>query len=61
MFKQIILNNQELIDKIEIIKRDYDFFEDLLLLKKIVSFVWPRRTWKTFLMYDFVKQLIKKW
>lgn len=61
MFKQIILDNQELIKNIEIIKRDYEFFDDLLLLKKIVSFVWPRRTWKTFLMYHFVKQLIKNW
>lgn len=61
MFKQIILDNQDLIKNIEVIKRDYEFFDDLLSIKKIVSFVWPRRTGKTFLMYDFVKQLIRKW
>ena len=61
MFKQIILDNQELIKNIKIIKRDYELFDDLLSLKKIVSFVWPRRTWKTFLMYGFIKELIKKW
>ena len=61
MFKQVILDNQELINNIKILKRDYELYDDLLFLKKIVSFVWPRRTWKTFLMYDFVKQLIKKW
>jgi len=61
MFKQTILDNQNLIKNIEIKKRDYDFFDDLLKLRKIVSFVGPRRVWKTFLMYDFLKQLIKKW
>ncbi|MDQ7009008.1 MAG: AAA family ATPase, partial [Candidatus Gracilibacteria bacterium] len=60
MFKQIILDNQELIKNIKILERDYEFYYDLLLLKKIVSFVGPRRTGKTFLMYSFVKQLIKK-
>jgi len=60
MFKEKILNSQELIKNIEIIKRDYEFYDDLLKLKKIVSFVGPRRTWKTFLMYSFVKDLIKR-
>ena len=61
MFKQTILDNQNLIKNIEIKKRDYEFFDDLLKLRKIVSFVGPRRVGKTFLMYDFLKQLIKKW
>ncbi len=60
MFKEKILNNQELIKNIKIIKRDYEFYYDLLKLKKIVSFVGPRRTGKTFLMYSFVKDLIKR-
>ena len=59
MFKQVILDNQDIIKTIKTIKRDYEFYDDLLKLKKIVSFVWPRRVWKTFLMFDFVKQLIK--
>ena len=61
MFKQRILDNQELIKNIKIISRDYEFYNDLLKLNKIVSFIWPRRVWKTFLMYDFTKKLIKKW
>lgn len=58
-FKQIILDNQNLIKNIDTIKRDYTFYIDLLKLNKIVSFVWPRRVWKTFLMIDFVKELIR--
>ncbi|MDP2395368.1 MAG: hypothetical protein Q8S84_00295 [bacterium] len=43
MFKQLILDNQKLISNIKTIKRDYVFFEDLLTLNKIVSFIGPRR------------------
>ncbi len=38
-FSQEILNNQNLIKNIDIKKRDYDFYYDILKLKKIVSFV----------------------
>lgn len=58
-FKQEILNNQDFIENIEVKKRDYHFYDDLLSLNKIVSFVWPRRVWKTFLMFQFIKELIK--
>lgn len=58
MFKQLILDNQVLIKDINTIKRDYIFYDDLLVLNKIVSFIWPRRVWKTFLMIDFIKELI---
>ncbi|MDD2565471.1 MAG: ATP-binding protein [Candidatus Gracilibacteria bacterium] len=58
-FKQIILDNQNLIKNIDTIKRDYTFYIDLLKLNKIVSFVGPRRVGKTFLMIDFVKELIR--
>jgi len=60
MYKNLILDNQDLIKNIKTIKRDYEFYNDILSLHKIVSFVWARRTWKTFLMIDFVKQLIKE-
>lgn len=60
MFKQIILDNQVLIREIKTFKRDYIFYDDLLILNKIVSFIWPRRVWKTFLMIDFIKELIDK-
>ncbi|MFA5917626.1 MAG: ATP-binding protein [Candidatus Gracilibacteria bacterium] len=59
MFKEVILYNQNLIKNIQTIKRDYVFYDDLLKLNKIVSFVGPRRVGKTFLMIDFVKELIK--
>ncbi len=59
MFKQVILNNQNLLKNIDTIKRDYVFYNDLLKLNKIVSFVWPRRVGKTFLMIGFIKDLIK--
>jgi uncharacterized protein len=59
MFKQTILDNQKLIKNINIIKRDYEFYDDLLKINKIVSFIWPRRVGKTFLMMSFVKDLIK--
>ena len=60
MFKQTILDNQELLKHIQIKKRDYVFYEDLLKIKKIVSFVGPRRVGKTYLMMQFVKELIQK-
>ncbi len=61
MFKQEILNNQNLIKNLTLKKRDYEFYYDVLKLNKIVSFVWPRRVGKTFLMFQFVKELIDCW
>lgn len=60
MFKQIIVDNQSKIEKLTIVERDYIFYDDLLKLNKIVSFVWPRRVGKTFLMFQFVRQLLKR-
>jgi len=59
MFKQIIIDNQDKINNLQIINRDYAFQKELLKLNKIVSFVWPRRVGKTFLMLQFVQDLIK--
>jgi hypothetical protein len=39
MFKETILRNQNFIKELEIINRDYEFYDDLLTLNKIVSFV----------------------
>jgi hypothetical protein len=39
MFTDIILKNQKFIKDIQIIHRDYEFYDDLLKLNKIVSFV----------------------
>lgn len=60
MFKELILKNQSMIKQMNIISRDYEFYDDLLKLNKIVSFIWPRRVWKTFLMFDFIKRLLKE-
>lgn len=60
MFKQIIVDNQSKIEKLSLIEREYVFYDDLLKLNKIVSFVWPRRVGKTFLMFQFVRQLLER-
>jgi len=43
MFKQKILDNQERIKNISLIKRDINFDSEILSLNKIISFVGPRR------------------
>ena len=60
MFKQIILDNQSKIERLHVLERDYIFYDDLLKLNKIVSFVGPRRVGKTFLMFQFTKQLLER-
>ena len=61
MYKQVIIDNQEKIKNIFLVKRNIDFNEEILNLNKIISFVWPRRSWKTYFMYQVIKQLIEKW
>lgn len=58
IFKNLIVDNQDRIKNISLKKRDYEFFEDAFNLNKIITFVWPRRVWKTFLMFQFVKDLL---
>jgi len=60
MFTQIIKDNQERLKNLKFKKRDYIFLDELLKLNKIISFVWPRRVWKTYLMFQFVMDLINK-
>ncbi len=61
MYSQLIKDNQEKIKNINLKPRDYIFFDEILNLNKIISFIWPRRVWKTYLMFQFVLELIKKW
>ncbi len=61
MFSQIIKDNQEKIKNIDFKKRDYVFYDELLDLNKIISFIWARRVWKTYLMFQFILDLIVKW
>jgi predicted AAA+ superfamily ATPase len=59
MYKEIIINNQERIKNINLFKRDFVFDLELLKLNKIVTFVWPRRAWKTYIMYQVLKELVE--
>jgi len=61
MFSQIIKDNQEKIKNLTLKNRDYVFYNEILDLNKIISFIWPRRVWKTYLMFQFVLGLIEKW
>lgn len=58
MFKEIIADGQNKLRNLEVKSRNYVFDEDLLNLNKIISFIWPRRVGKTYLMFDFIKRLI---
>ncbi len=60
MFKDLIIENQAKIKNIQLIKRDIFFEFDILKLNKIVSFVWPRRAWKTFFMYQLIQELVER-
>ena len=61
MFSQIIKDNQEKIKNINLKKRDYIFYDEILKLNKIISFIWARRVGKTYLMFQFVLELIDNW
>lgn len=60
MIKQLIIDNQNLIRTKALQPRSYHFFDDLLKIKKIVSFIGPRRSGKTFLMLQFVQELVAR-
>lgn len=62
MFKKEILENQKRILDLKFIKRDFDLNEivSVLGLNKIISLVWVRRAWKTFLTFQIVRWLIEK-
>jgi len=61
MYSQIIKDNQEKLKNLKFKKRDYIFYDEILNLNKIISFIWTRRVWKTYLMFQFVLELIEKW
>jgi len=61
MYSQIIKDNQEKLKNLKLKKRDYIFYDEILNLNKIISFIWTRRVWKTYLMFQFVLELIEKW
>ncbi len=62
MFKKEILENQKKIKELSLVKRNFnlDEIESVFNLNKIISFIWPRRAWKTFLTFQIAKELIDK-
>lgn len=61
MYSQVIKDNREKIKTLNFKKRNFTFYNEILELNKIVSFIWPRRVWKTYLMFQFLLELIEKW
>lgn len=62
MFKKEILENQKKIKELSLVKRNFnlDEIESVFNLNKIISFIWSRRAWKTFLTFQIAKELIDK-
>lgn len=58
-YKRLILKWQSNISESKPLKRNIYFNFEYLELKKIISFVWPRRAWKTYFMFYILKELIK--
>lgn len=62
MFKKEILENQRKIFNLDLVERNLNFEEisSVLKLNKIISLIWSRRAWKTFLTFQIAKKLISK-
>jgi len=59
MYKEIIKDFQkDFLDK-KAKKREIEFSFDILKLNKIITFIWPRRAWKTYFMFYILDKLIK--
>ncbi len=56
--KRLILKWQEKISEVKVLKRDIKFNYEYLELNKIITFVWPRRAWKTYFMFSILQKLI---
>ena len=59
-YKRLILRWQDIISEVKPLKRSIKFNYEYLKLNKIISFVWPRRAWKTYYMFRILKKLIKR-
>ena len=59
--KKSILDWQDVIKEVSLFERNIYFNYEILKINKIISFVWARRSGKTFFMYQILKNLIKKW
>ena len=59
-YKRLILRGQEKISGVFVLDREIKFNYEYLNLNKIISFIWPRRAWKTYFMFSILKKLIKE-
>ncbi len=59
IYKKIIQQWQRRIKEVSPFKREVEFDTEYLSLNKIISFIWPRRAGKTYLMFYIIKNLIK--
>lgn len=57
VFKQIISDFHSL----EIKKTKERFFEVPLNTWKIISIIWPRRSWKSYFLFSLIEKLINSW
>ncbi len=60
MLTTTIKSWQKKIQNINLKQREVIFEPEVLKLNKIISFVWPRRAWKTYYMYQIIKNLISQ-
>ncbi len=59
-YKRLILKWQELISWVNVLERKILFNSDYLELHKIISFIWPRRAWKTYFMFSILQKLVQE-
>lgn len=58
--KRLILRWQDKISEIKVLNRDIKFDIWYIELNKIISFIWPRRAWKTYFMFFVLQKLINQ-
>ncbi len=61
MYKEIIKDFQNDFGQKIIKKRNITFPFEILELNKIITFVWPRRAWKTYFMFYILRELMHSW
>lgn len=61
MYKELIKEFQKDFLEKKVKKRDIYFPFEVLDINKIITFVWPRRSGKTYFMFYILQKLISKW
>ncbi len=60
MYKEIIKDFQADFESKKPKKREIKFPFEILNIQKIITFIWPRRAWKTYFMFYILEKLIEK-